>query len=457
MGVFERIASAFSRKQTRARSLARRQAIAPLAIDQQFTRIGGALTPAAVSSIILEADTGYIHRLVDLGNEARQKDCHLQSLLGTREAALGGLLWKVPPAKKPGEVKPQDADRQVAHFVDGALRGAEGSSLSGSRNFTDLISHLSSGVYFSFGTSEIEWKLASGKLIPQGFWPIAHRRFRFSRGNGELVWWDSAMPGTADGVNLHKTFPDKFIIHQPRVNGDVPAREGLIRVLMWAALFRNWGMSDWLKLAEMAWKPWRLGKYHTDASTEEIDDLEESLRRLTSNGIATFSSRAEVSIEWPERGRGGRPEHHDLSEFLGSEMSKAVLGQTLTVDAGERGARSLGEVHDRVRKDIRENDAIAMAATIRRDLIAPLVRLNFGNDTMIPGFHFVTDDAVDEGAYARAVEGLVRSGLEMSQDFVRDRLGIPNPEPGERLLMGQEELAGEQDEEEIEVDVEVED
>jgi phage gp29-like protein len=209
---------------------------------------------------------------------------------------------------------------------------------------------------------------------------------------------------------------------------------------MWSALFRNWAMADWMKLAELAWKPWRFGKYKQDASDEDIDDLITALEGLTTNGVAVFSDRAEIEVEWPERGRGGKPEHRDLAEFLGMEMSKCVLGQTLTVESGERGARSLGEVHDRVRRDIRENDAISIAATIRRALIAPLVRLNFGADVMVPGFHFVTEDVVDLGSLARATQSFVAAGLEIPQSWVRDRAGIADPEPGEGLLLGQGSL-----------------
>lgn len=458
MGIFSRIAESF--KEPRIRILARqRPIIAPLSIDRQFSRIGGGLTPQAVSAIMREADTGYVFRLVDLAHEARQKDCHLQSLLGTREAALTSLFWKVTPAVRPGEAVPQDLDREVATFVEAALKAAEGNSRSRSRSLADLVSHLSSGIYFGYGVSEIEWKVdLNGALVPVGFWPVAHRRFRFSQADGSLLWWDVDRPTSIDGISLHQAYPDKFITHQPRTNGDVEAREGLMRVLMWAALFRNWAFTDLLRLAELAWKPWRIGKYRTDASTEEIDDLEDALERLTTNGVATFSDRAEVNVEWPERGQGSRPQHQMMAEFLSQEMSKCVLGQTLTVESGERGARSLGEIHDRVRRDIRENDAIVTAATLRRDLIGPMVRLNFGKDTMIPGFHFITDDVEDLGAYSRAVEGFVRAGLEISQDEVRDKAGFKNPEPGEEILRGIDRLNASKEppdpEEEIDVDVE---
>lgn len=436
MGIFSSLAESFQRKDTSLPLALRRSPIYPLNLGEQFIRIGGGITPQRVSSIIREADSGYVYQLVDLANEARQKDCHLQALLNTREIAVSSLNWAITPAIPHEGYVPTDKDREVAFFVESALKGADGNG-ERSRSFTDLLTHLAGGIYFGYAVSEVNYELSGGYLVPSGFTPVSPRRFRFSWGDGELLWWDQF--GTpVDGVNLMTRYPDKFIQYQPRVTGDVTAREGLVRVLMWAALFRNWAQSDWMKLAELAYKPWRIGKYKSTASTKDIEDMLSALEQLTTNGVATFSDRADIEIIWPERGRGGKPEHHDLCEWLGMEMSKCVLGQTMTVEQGERGARSLGEVHDRVRKDIREGDAVSMASTIRRDIIEPLVRLNFGAEQPVPEFNFITEDSVDMGALSRAVEGLVRAGLDIPQWWVRNKAGIADPEEGDELLRGQE-------------------
>ena len=444
MGIFARLAESLQRKRPRDEGTPlalRRNPIYPLNLGEQFIRIGGALTPATVSAIIRDADSGYMYRLVDLANEARQKDCHLQALLSTREIAVSSLNWSITPAIPHEGYVPTDRDREVAFFIESALKNADGDG-ERVRSFNDVLSHLAGAIYFGYAVSEINYEMSNGMIVPSGFVPISPRRFRFKWDDGTLLWWDQ-ISGSATGTNLMTSYPDKFIQHQPRVTGDVAAREGLVRVLMWAALFRNWAQADWLKLAELAYKPWRIGKYKSTASTKDIDDMVSALEQLTTNGVATFSDRADIQIEWPERGRGGKPEHHDLCEWLGMEMSKCVLGQTMTVEQGERGARSLGEVHDRVRKDLREGDAVAMASTIRRDVIEPLVRLNYGPEQMVPEFNFVTEDTVDLGALSRAVEGFVRAGLDIPQWWVRNEAGIADPEEGDDLLRGQEFIANE--------------
>ncbi|WP_157920779.1 phage portal protein family protein, partial [Escherichia coli] len=57
-------------------------------------------------------------------------------------------------------------------------------------------------------------------------------------------------------------------------------------------------------------------------------------------------------------------------------ISKAILGGTLTTEAGDKGARSLGEVHNEVRREIRDSDLRQLAATLNRDLVYPLYALN---------------------------------------------------------------------------------
>lgn len=424
------------------RALARRSGprliVGTLPLSLQLQRIGGGLTPQQVSSIIRDADSGYMWRLIDLGNEARQKDCHLQSVLYTRESALAGLDWEVRPSKKPGRKEPLAKDRRIAEFTEAAIRQAvvpyESHELCG---FPDLVAHLNGAVFPGYAVSEIDWKKDGASIVPRGFSRISARRFRFNIESGRLEWWDQGF-GMAEGVDFAEKYPGKFICHKPRINGDVPCREGLIRVLMWAALFRNWDIRDWLSLAELAWKPWRTGKYQKAASQEDIDNLESVLESLTTSGVATYPETTELEIHFPSGNAGTNATHQELANFMAAEMSKAVLGQTLTTEAGTRGARSLGDVHDEVRKDIREADAMAVAATIRRDLIVPLVRMNFGPTAAIPDFQFITEESADLKAFGEGVKNLFDAGTKIPQSWVRDQAGIPEPEEGEELLGAQE-------------------
>lgn len=395
--------------------------IGPTPLSWQLARIGGSLTPQSVSSILRRADTGYVDQLIDLENESRQKDCHLQSILGTREQAVAGLGFEIVPIE--GE-KAKKRDKDAAEWCAEKLSAVD--------CFHTLISHLQGAVYHSFAVAETIWTKDGADIVPLKFIHEAPRRFIFDDKESCLHWWDVNNSMPYPGVDVAKKYPGKFIVHQPRVNGDVAVREGLGRVLMWAALFRNWDMRDWLELAELAWKPWRSGKYTKNASKEDIAALINALDRMTTSGVAALPETTELEVMFPPG--GGKSNHSELMAFLGAEMSKAVLGQTTTVEQGERGSEALGKVHNEVRKDIRDNDAKQLAATLRRDLLTPMIRQNFGPAVQVPLFRFLTEDALDLALFANAVSTLQGAGLKIPACHVYDVTGIPEPKDGEALL-----------------------
>ncbi len=401
--------------------------ISQLPLYLQIQRIGGNLTPAQVSEIIRQADLGYMWRLMDLANEARQRDCHLQSVLQTRELAVAGLEWQVVSRVAPGAKKAKLRDTKAAEFVQEKLREVG--------SFSTLIQHLAGGKYYGYAVAESFWKKDGEYVVPLRFDVVPARRFIFDMQTGVLMWCDLSAGMNIPGVDLQKEYPGRFVQFQPRVNGDVPCREGLVRVLMWAALFRNWDIRDWLTLAELSWKPWRTGAYEKNAEEQDIANLTSVLEGMAANGVAVYPKTTEVKVEWPKNSTTGTSAHKELFDTLGAEISKAVVGQTLTTEQGARGSQALGRIHNEVRRDILEADARDIAEIIERDIIGPMVRMNFGEDVAIPHFSFITDDSADIEKVAIALDKLCGPNvrLQVSQKHVRDECGIPEPEDGEEL------------------------
>jgi len=416
--------------------------IPDLPLSQQQHRIGGNLTPLQVSQIIRQADTGIIYPFVDLAMESREKDCTLQSALGTRETALAPLGYTIIPWRERDEESTKD-DLDTAHLVEDALGGATGEGQD-MQSLTDTISHLQGAVYLGHATSEIAWIRNGNWMMPKGFWPVGQRRFEFRERDGKLVFNDSfSLNHGLNGLDLTADKPGEFITHLPRVNGDVRVREGLARCLVWAALFRNWAISDWIAFGELTYKPWRVGKYKhgrtgkaAPAGKTDREQLTDVLRRMTSSGIAVISSDMEIDLKSFNVSDGSKGVHKLLADFMGAEMAKAVLGETLTMEAGERGARSLGVVHNEVRKDVREYDAIGQAATLLRDLIRWIVWLNKGPETPLPLLLFNTDDALDLATFSDGLVKLTKADVQIPLMWPNDKLGIPIPKKGSALLGG---------------------
>lgn len=402
------------------------------ALWAQYQRIGGSLTPQRVSQILREADTGETRRYIDLLNDARQKDGHLQGILSQVEESIAELDWTLT---LPEGQKDRKRNKKIVAFLTEALRGTTGSSPDDTKGFGDLVSHLAGSFYYGHAVAEILWKKDdSGYLVPKGFELLNARRFGYRQTDGAFIWRDETT--TFQGVRIQEDYPNRFVVAQPRVNGDLPSREGLGRVLMWAALFRNWSLSDWLRTAELSWKPWRVGYYEKGASEPDKTALAQVMESLMSSGSAILADTTKFDVHWPggSGGSGSRPTHAELFNVIAQEMSKAALGATETVQSSSSSGYAQAKVHAGVSKTILRARARQIAMIIMRDLIRPMVEMNFGRKALVPTFAFVLPDPVDIAQFGKGIKDLVEAGLKVPQAWVRSRIGAPDPVDEEDVL-----------------------
>ena len=395
-----------------------------LPLSQSFSRIGGSLTPLTISEIIQSADSGNPARLVDLFHECRQKDCHLQAVLSAAEQDITSLEWVVAAPKDPTPAEEDAADLFTQAWQD-ADREAATSHLVGE------------SLAFGYAYCEIDWELVEGKLWPVGLRAVHCRRFGFRQTDGALLF-DPNGYGSVDraGVDLLERYPGKIVEIKRRINGDVAAREGLARPLVWAALGRNWTYKDWLILGEIGFKPSVIGKYQKSASKGDILHLADVIERFHATGKATIPDSVELVIEWPKNGMGAAGStHKELEDFLAAEMSKAVLLGTLTIEAGTKGARSLGEVHDKGRDSVRDTNARVVVNALNRDVLVPFTQVNFGPAVRPPKLALVTEDQIDLEKFGKALAALRTAGLRrIPASWVRDQGGVPEAVEGEEIL-----------------------
>ena len=117
-------------------------------------------------------------------------------------------------------------------------------------------------------------------------------------------------------------------------------------------------------------------------------------------------------------------------------MSKAILGGTLTSQSdGAASTNALGRVHDRVRRDLMVSDAMQVASTLSRQLLAPLAVLNCGvsDPRLLPWFRFDTREAEDIATFAQALPALA-SVMKISARWAHDKLKIPEAENENDIL-----------------------
>ncbi len=331
------------------------------------------LTPGRLVSILRAADAGDLQAAMDLYEQMEEKDAHLHSVACTRRLAVTGLSWQVMSAADVVDGLDRSAANEAAHYCREVLIGLQ--------DFDEVLQHLSLAHGRSVAIAEMVWEFrgwrarSGDRIVPVPFSRLA------ADGRGQLrILGDSAM---AEGMALPA---NKFIVHMPHAMSGHPARGGPMRVSAMAFLGKHYSLKDWLIFSEIFGMPVRIARYEPQATPQEKRELLEMLKNLGADAVGIFSKAVELEIKESVKSAGGTP-YESLCNFFNREISKAWLGETLTVDtAGSTGTFATASIHDQVRHDLRDDDIRKEGRTIRRDLLRPLVELKFGPAAPVPFF-----------------------------------------------------------------------
>lgn len=380
--------------------------------DKYSSYPSNGLTPVKLASIFREADAGDILRQAELFEEMEEKDPHLFSQLQTRKNAVTGLDYEVIPFDQEDE-----KDKEIAEFIAQELEAIE--------SFEDVMMDLLDAIGKGIAVSEIIWGNDEGKTIVEEIKWRHQKRF----------FWDNE-----DSFKvITKEFPsglivpeNKFIIHRYKARSGHPARAGVLRVVSWMYLFKNYDIKDWVSFCEVFGMPLRLGKYNPSASEADKVALMQALIQIGTDAAGIIPDGTE--IEFKEAAKvSSLNVYESLARYCDEQISKAVLGQTLTSDSGG-GSYAQSKTHNEVRHDLTVADCKALAATLRRDLIRPLVLFNFGEDKRIPYIRFDCEEAGDLKETADIYKTLICDiNLPIPLSHLYKKFSIPKPENGEEV------------------------
>ena len=369
------------------------------------------MTPAGVADLLRRAAQGDANDFLLAADDVREKDLHYRAVLQTRTLAVSGL---------PVDVQPYDdtpAAQRAFACVQNACAGLD---------WTSLIAHMMEAVAKGFAVAEIVWDTDGGLWKPAQVLPREAHWFKFDDADGRTL---RLIDGSQEGRAIA---PFRMIVHAPPVGAGVPLLGGVARSALWAWVFKSYALRDWARFCELFGQPIRVGKYHAGASPEDVAVLRRAAFELGSDAAAVIPQGMMLElVESGSKAASGEL-YHALVDYLDRQVSKAVLGQTMSTDDGA--SLSQAQIHNEVRRELVEADARAIAATLSRDLIAPIVRLNCGEDAPLPILRLVTEDAEDLGVLAGHVTALVAAGMPIPQWWVREKFGIPEPEKDEPIL-----------------------
>lgn len=369
----------------------------------------GNLDPSRLATILRSAAEGDADAYLELAEEMEEKYLHYAGQLATRKRAVTRLDITVEAASdEAADVANADLVRE---FLERDTVDAE---------TFDILDHLGKG----YSVTELIWETSVTPWLPR-LKTRDPRFFEYDRYDLETL----RLKGGPDGGSglAQDLAPYKYIVHQSAAKTGLAIRGGLARAVAWAYLFQNMSLKDWVIFAEVYGMPIRIGKYDANATDDQRRTLLRAVMSIATDAAAIIPKSMEV--EFVNGMASGNPDVYEkLCRYLDEQVSKLVVGQTGTADATTGGFGSSGQVHAEVRDDIRDSDAKALAATLNRDLVRPIIDLNYGppKSGKYPRIRIGQAEQFTKEDL-EILEGLVGMGVEIEMSVVRDKAGYADP------------------------------
>ena len=252
--------------------------------------------------------------------------------------------------------------------------------------------------------------------------PGANGVMRFS--DVELVPREHVCPEYGVLLRDRSDSPDRGIPYREGALADWcvevgdPRDLGLLLKCAPQALAKKNMTTYWDVFGEIFGMPMRVGTT-TSQNPADRRQIEVMLEEMGAAGWALFPEGTTIEIK--ESSRGDAYNVYDRRiDRANSEMSKGVLGQTMTIDNGS--SQSQSETHLEVFENICAADARLIEYIVNDDLIPKMIRLGFP----LAGLTFKWDDAASYSpAEQRELERVLLQYFDIDPQYFIDKYKVP--------------------------------
>ncbi len=283
-----------------------------------------------------------------------ERDCHASAVLNKRKLAVISRPLMVHPASD------SPLDKKAADIVREQLEAM---------SFDQACLKLLDATLKGFAIGEVMWRVDGGTIVAERILARDQRRFLFDQ---------DSQPRLITRTNVHpgEALPErKFIVHRYGAKDENPYGLGLGTRLFWPVFFKRQGIKYWMVFCEKFGMPTAVGKYAPGTEQQERRELLNALSQIAQDAGIIVPKDSDISFLEAQRS-GSINTYESLARYMDEEMSKAVLGETLTTTMGKNGARAASETHDGIRLELVQADNDLLSDTLTDTLSRWITELN---------------------------------------------------------------------------------
>lgn len=375
------------------------------------------LSPTVLASILNDIKCGYIPKeYLEVASDIELKDTHYRSVLNTRKLAVTSLDIKVIATSD------DEKNLEIAKAVERDIVKNETAGIY------SLIFDMLDAIAKGFSVNEIIWESKNNVWRPREYKFRYAGFFRYDNLGEKLKLID---PYTSELYDLPE---NKFIIHQPKNHSGAQILSGLAIPCLFYFMLKYYDITSWAAFIDRFGYPLRLGKYSPKATEDDINTLRRAVASIGSDFGAVIPESAILEIIESKTTQSTSDTYEKLAQFVNKEISKLVLGQTMTSEEGA--SYSQAQVHNEVRGDIAKSDIRQIMETLNSQLIVPYCKFNFGELETYPKLELFKPDIDNIELIINAVANLSDKGLKVKASEIRAKLGLSEPAEDDEVVGG---------------------
>ncbi|HAQ21121.1 MAG TPA: hypothetical protein DCR40_18090 [Prolixibacteraceae bacterium] len=191
-------------------------------------------------------------------------------------------------------------------------------------------------------------------------------------------------------------------------------------------IYKRGNFGDWAQFAELFGMPFRLGKYDAFDEASRLQ-LIEALDKAGSAAYAAVPKNTDLEYI-ANNSTGDGALYNNLRKACNEEILIAILGQTMTTVQGDKGARSLGEVHQEVEGGIHADDRIFVETILNTEVLPRLEARGF----KVSGGTFAYPELGETISLKDriTIDKQLDTIVEIEPDYFYETYGIPKPKDG---------------------------
>lgn len=324
-------------------------------------------------------------------------DSHVAGALMQRKSRtkLSELRWEAgtdEDGKTPKEA--EDALSVVRKQFDGIKRG---------RGLKPIINEILEAPYYGAAYEELFWnrlpanpdERPAGEIVLTNIMGKPFEWFSYTP-DGELrikTDLSSAYP------RLRKIPENKILAVVKDGTYQNPYGDRVVKRVWWPYMFKKGGLRFWTEFIEKYGMPFLWGHLDERKSRQDFDDFYNGLVAMVRNGVlvtqdsASGTNKVEV-VETKSRG-SSTDAHSTYKNAMNIEISKAILGETLTIENSESGSQAATKYHSEQLEDLQDEDAAMVEEAFTR-IASIITKLNFGPDVPSPVAYLVNEREQEE-------------------------------------------------------------